>query len=253
MYNGLMKFRASWFLCLLLFHFLGIGRLFAFQVPKNLSESDRKKMVREFGIPSSSKLLTNPFPLGGYSGIEIAASYTLINIEKINLLGDESPENKDRIALMELNFGKGIYNDVDIFFSFAPFNFDDQIQTYGGLIRWSFYQAKFFPLNLSVSMGGHFIRANDLFVNETFSFQLTSGINVDNLSFYFGAGQAMAEGTFMGGPNGVLGNAIDEINENQTIGQLFIGTHIEMDSLFIAAQMDKYSDVFFSGKIGYRF
>ncbi len=240
-------------LIIFLLTYLTSYTLQALELPKGLSKTDRQKIVKEFGIPSSTKFLSNPYSLGGYPGIEVGASYSRLNTKEISLLGQQTTNNESSVSIIELSLGKGLYNDVDIFFNFAPFNHQDKIQTYGGMIRWSFYQAKFLPLTFSVSTTGHSIRISDTFVNETFALQLITGLNVDNISVFLGLGKAQGTGRFLGGPNGVLDNNANEEKEIQLMNQAFIGINIEYSNIFISAQIDRYTDTYFSSKLGLRF
>lgn len=44
-----------------------------------------------------------------------------------------------------LTVGKGLYNDVDVFFSFIPPTGGTRVSDYGAAARWSFYQAQIPP------------------------------------------------------------------------------------------------------------
>ena len=56
----------------LLFFLCGVAA--AFDIPKGLSESDRREIILTLGLNSATKMLDNPYPLGGFSGFEIGLS-----------------------------------------------------------------------------------------------------------------------------------------------------------------------------------
>src|SRR5476651_1584350 len=115
-------------LCALLL--LSSMKALAFDIPSGLNQSDRREIVRTLGLNSATKMLDNPYPLGGYSGFEIGLSSEFIDIRDIRHLGcapgsagcgnktysDESEWNYSRLTI-----GKGLYKDLDIFIHFiAP-------------------------------------------------------------------------------------------------------------------------------------
>ncbi len=67
--------------------FLIAWPVFALEIPKGLTANDRTEVVRTVGLNSANKFLTNPYPLGGYSGFEIGYSVEFINVRDIRRLG----------------------------------------------------------------------------------------------------------------------------------------------------------------------
>jgi hypothetical protein len=224
-----------------------------FKLPNGLDSADRNTVVNDLGIPTSTKVLSNPYPLGGYSGVELGVSYLSLNTRDISLLGNKTQENEDTLSLVEFSFGKGLYNDVDLFFSFAPFNQSDNINSYGGILRWCFYKAENVPLSFSVAAMGNVFHVTDSYVHQNVSLNLISGVNVENISLFFGLGQVQGEGRFMGGDSGVIAGGGESVKEQSSQQVLFIGLNIEFENIFISAQLDKYSEAVLSAKLGTRF
>ncbi|MCB0357786.1 MAG: hypothetical protein KDD40_12290 [Bdellovibrionales bacterium] len=237
---------------LLLISLSGWQMCFAITLPSGLTSIERKKIVKQLGIPTSSKFLSNPYPLGGYVGIEFGVSYHLLDINDISLLGNQVTNNDSDLSILELSFGKGLYNNVDVFFHFAPFNTNDRVNSYGGILKWCFYEAKFLPINFSILTIGSVFHVSDSFVNQTLGLEFMTGINVDNLSIYFGAGQLSGEGHFIGGANGVVDNN-ETTKEEEKISHLFLGLNFDLANFFISAQMDRYTEPIFSAKLGMRY
>ncbi|MCB0391134.1 MAG: hypothetical protein KDD58_07580 [Bdellovibrionales bacterium] len=236
----------------LLFIFFYSCSSLALELPTGLNATDREKIIKQLGIPTSSKFLSNPYPLGGYVGLELGVSYQIISIDEISLLGNQTQENEKSLALIELTFGKGLYNNVDIYFNFAPLNYEEKVNSYGGILKWGFYEAKFLPINFSLLALGSVFHVADSFVNQTIGMELMAGINVDNLAIYFGMGQLLGEGRFMGGAAGVVDTNITTKEESK-ISHMFIGLNFDISNFFLSAQMDRYSDAIFSAKLGYRY
>lgn len=244
----------------------------AFEIPKGLSETDRLEIVRTLGLNTATKMLDNPYPLGGYSGFELGYSIEYINIRDIRRLGcvpgapgcsntkysDESEWRYSRLTV-----GKGLYNDLDIFFHFMPPVGGIHVGDYGGALRWSFYQAQFLPINVSAIV--HFDQLNygNSFINRNVGAEIMAGVNVENFALYFGGGQIQASGTFIGGTCGAHCSvdpsdpAYDQLS--QTVTNRVIATHtvvglsLHFENLFAAAQVDRYQDAVYSLKAGIRY
>lgn len=261
----------QWFLLLLI---LPITSL-AFEIPKGLTRADRKEVTRILGVNSANKSLSNPYPLGGYSGFEVGYALEFINVRDIRRLGcapgvgtcpNEKYTNENEWRYSRFSIGKGIYKDVDLFLSFIPPIGSLRISDYGAQVRWAFYQAKFLPINISAI--GHFnqLNFNDTFMNRNLGAELMAGVNVDNFALYFGGGWITARSTFIGRRNGFqcnedctadpddptidrqIGTSTMHVNQMHTV----VGFSLHFQNLFAAAQVDRYRDAVYSIKLGLR-
>jgi hypothetical protein len=243
----------------------------SFEIPKQLSAEDRSEIVRTMGLSSSTKLLSNPYPLGGYSGLEVGYSVEFINVRDVQRLGcnpgtagctntNRTTESEWRFS--RLSIGKGLYNDIDAFFQFIPPTGGVKVSDYGGAIRWSFYQAQFLPINISLIGHANQLNFNNDFINRNVGAEIIAGVNVDNFALYFGGGMLRATGTFIGGnvENGTVSPSDPDLNgSTNTTSVTVTGTHtvvgfcLHHDNLFAAAQVDRYEDAVYSLKVGVRF
>lgn len=248
----------------------------AFEIPKGLNATDRREIVRTIGLNSAPKALSNPYPLGGYSGFEVGYSVEFINVRDIRRLGCEpltsgcpntSYSNETEWRYSRFTIGKGLYNDIDIFFSFMPPVGNIRGSDYGGQLRWSFFQAQFLPVNLALVTYFNQLNFNDTFMNRNIGAEIIAGVNVNNFALYFGGGLVEARGTFIGlNKSNVCGEdctvtTIDEdfnttsrtvtadVRETHTV----VGFSLHYENLFAAAQVDRYRDAVYSLKTGLRF
>ncbi len=247
---------------------------FALEIPKGLTDTDRREIVRTLGLNSAPKALSNPYPLGGYSGFELGISLEVINIRDIRRLGCEpgtagcpndkySDETEWRVP--RLTIGKGLYNDIDFFFSFVPPTSGTRVSDYGGQARWSFFQAQFLPVNLSAVAFFNQMNFNDLFMNRNVGADLIAGVNVNNFALYFGGGWLEGTGTFIAGTtNGCEDCTVNPADPDvhsltATVEQrvetfhTVVGFSLHYQNLFAAAQVDRYRDAVYSMKMGLRF
>ena len=248
----------------------------AFEIPKGLSATDRREVVRTIGLNSAPKALSNPYPLGGYSGFELGYSVEFINVRDIRRIGCEpgSPgcantgySNETEWRYSRFTVGKGLYNDIDVFFSFMPPAGNVRASDYSGQLRWAFYQAEFLPVNLSFVTYFNSLNFNDTFMNRNFGAELMAGVNVNNFALYFGGGMVEAQGTFVG--KDVSNNCNEDCTVDPSDPELnttsrtvtntvqethtFVGFSLHYQNLFAAAQVDRYRDAVYSMKVGLRF
>ncbi len=246
----------------------------ALVIPKGLTATDRREVVRTVGLNSAPKALSNPYPLGGYSGFEVGYSVEFINVRDIRRLGCEpgAPgcgntgySNDTEWRFPRLTIGKGLYNDVDLFFSFIPPTGGVRASDYGAQLRWSFYQAQFLPVSLSMITYFNQLNFEDVYMNRNVGVELMAGVNVNNFALYFGGGWLEAQGNFIAGSNANCADCtVDpsdpEVNgTSKTVRHSLEATHtvvgfsFHFDNLFAAAQVDRYRDAVYSMKVGLRF
>ncbi len=257
----LSPLRSPHFWPLIILHFLFTAHLaHGIVLPQDLDHDDRKAILETLGIPASSKLLTNPYPLGGYSGFEIGLAYEFLDTEEIATMGN-SQATPSNLHLMELTFGKGLFNNVDLFFHFSPYNHLQNSSSYGGTVRWSFFQAKFLPVNMSLSAHSGTLHLGEQFTSQTLGVDFTTGFIVEDLSLYLGGGTVQDEAVFMGGAgsDAVVGSSDPDLvtwtqkaSEKVFSEHFFVGLNVQFSQFFFVVQMDRYKQTIFSAKIGLR-
>lgn len=248
----------------------------ALEIPKGLGAADRDEVVRILGFNSAYKILSNPYPLGGYSGFEFGYSVEFVDVRDLRRLGCEAGSSGCANARLpddtewrysRITIGKGLYDDVDLFFSFIAPAGAVRTSDYGGMVRWSFYQATFLPLNASVAVHGNQLNFDDTFTDRNLGGELIIGVNVDNFALYFGGGYIESTGTFVGAASGTCSapdctvdasdTALNRLTNTVTTTlretHTFVGISLHHDNLFAAAQVDRYRDAVYSLKVGMRF
>lgn len=220
-------------------------------LPQNLNKEDRQRALQILGFGSASKVLGNPYPLGGYSGVEMGLSSEFIPVEDLASLGSKTTD-KGEYNFYTLTFGKGLYHNVDTHVYFTPFGQSEKIQSFGAQVRWGFYEATFFPLALTGVLYGGGANFDNLINVSTLGVDVLATVVMENVSLYVGAGQIRAIGKFIGGAGGITNDQItveEDILESHSV----FGLSFDISKVFIALQIDRYSDSTYSGKIGYRF
>jgi hypothetical protein len=229
----------------------------AVEIPTSLSRTDLDEVTQLLGHNTSSKFLSNPFPLGGYSGFEIGFATEFINTTDLSRLG-AGTDKQTSFQYNRITIGKGLYNNVDVFLHFIPFSSSNEVSEYGGFVKYNFYQGKYFPFSASFLGNVSTINIQDSFINESIGWSFLFGINLNRFALYFGAGDQKSRSTFGQNVLDVADPAI-QLNSNNTFisrttqVHSYIGMHIEMAKIFLAAQIDRYEQPVYSAKIGLRF
>jgi hypothetical protein len=228
------------------------GACFAsMSLPKNLSHKDMTKAVEILGFGTSGKILSDPYPLGGYPGLEIGLSIESIPVDDLGRLGDKT-EPDDNFVYPKFSIGKGLYNNIDVFVHFIPFSESTGLSEYGANVRWCFYQAKFLPATISFIAHGNSANLANEFSGTSYGFNLVTGLIVKSFSLYLGGGTITSFGRFVGGPHGVTASGEVETASSEGIHTIIGGT-LSLDEMFIALEIDQYRQTVFSSKIGLRF
>nr|WP_295904812.1 hypothetical protein [uncultured Bdellovibrio sp.] len=220
-------------------------------LPKNLNKEDRIRVLQILGLGSASKILDNPYPLGGYSGVEIGVSSEFIPVEDLASLGSKTTD-KGEYNYYTLTLGKGLYYNIDTHVYFTPFGQNEDIQSYGAQVRWGFYEAHFFPLTLTAMIYGGGANFSNLINVSTLGGDVIATVAMDNVAIYVGAGQVRAIGRFIGGADGITDNQTT-VEEDILEGHSVFGINVDIAKMFIALQIDRYNDSIYSGKLGFRF
>lgn len=216
-------------------------------IPTGLTNGQQELLLSILGFGTSFKTVNNPYPLGGYSGFEMGFTLESLPTGDIGYLGNTAPVDKNLIY-PRLSFGKGVFQNFDVFFSFIPYNETTGVGVYSGGLRWGFFQATFVPACFSLLLSGTNSNFNNLFISQTLGIDLISGVNADPFSFYVGAGTLYGQGQF--DPS----ITITGVKTNQ-VGRSFhalFGASFQLSDVFLALQFDNYTATTVSLKLGLR-
>lgn len=220
-------------------------------LPQNMSKGDRETSLRILGFGTSDKILSDPYPLGGYSGFEFGVSVSDIPTDNIKNLGNKLSSGQNDVSYTSISIGKGLYNNFDVFLNFTPYMQTIQMSQFGAQVRWSFYQAETLPFNLSILLNGNSSNIGNQVSLRTIGGDLIGGLNVNRVALYSGIGSITSAGDFLGGPKGVTDSGYQE-SESVMGLHLLLGFNVKLVDFFISAQVDHYQDTVYSGKFGLR-
>lgn len=246
---GLLRFCR--FLILILIS-VGLCRAFAAtDLPRNLEVDEQVRTLQILGFGSAAKVLGNPFPLGGYSGIEVGLSSEFIPVDDLASLGSTT-QDKGEFNYQTLTISKGLYHNVDTLVYFTPTIQEERMLNYGMQLRWGFFQADFFPLTLTAMLYGGGANFSNLINVNTMGMDLLASVTMDRVSLYVGTGRVRATGTFIGGPDGITADQ-KTVTQDIVDDHSVFGLSVKIARIFVAMEVDRYVDSVYSAKLGFRF
>ncbi len=220
-------------------------------IPRQLSHRDRLQVLDVLGFSTSSKILADPYPLGGYAGFDIGIQTEIIPIQELSDVGAPS-QNKDTYFYPIFAVGKGLYNNFDLFIHFIPFSQGTGISEYGGIVRWGFYQMSYAPISFSLLFSANSVNLSDQLILTNYGADFSIGLTAQNIYFYLGSGEAYTRGQFNGGSSGLTDSGNEEREKKRHLHYFFgLGAHIGFISL--TSQMDYYTNPSYSLKLSYHF
>ena len=220
--------------------------------PSSLTARDRGQVLAILGYGSAVKIDGNPYPLGGHSGLEIGLSTDFINTSQIAKLGNGSTQQA-QTSYNVLSFGKGLYNNLDVFLQAAYLGQSESVTNFGGQIRWGFYESRDYPIFATLIVHGDSTNFSNLVITSTFGVDTVLGLTEGNATFYLGAGIVRAMGTFAGGTGGVTSNGQTEQNGIQD-NRVLLGLNFRIaGQFFVAGEVESYAQPSYAAKVGMRF
>lgn len=230
-------------------------QVFAFTLPRGMSSDDRKVTMQILGFGTTTKFSSNPFPLGGWSGVEISVNQEFVPVEKLRDLG-ANPGTKGNLTYTQLSLGKGFYKDFDGFVSFTLPRQQSEAQNYSGLLRWAFYDLDAQRYLATAAVHGQGLNVANLFTSESFGYDLILS-RVDSWwSIYAGAGWVQVKTRFIGNPaninEGLTANG-QTVIESEDHARTFVGLQTRYQNYFAVAEIQRVYENAYSLKIGYRY
>ena len=221
------------------------------EIPGGLSLEERQKLVQILGTGSGVHILGDPYPLGGYSGAEIALSYESIPTADLAGMGTTATR-KGEVSFAQLHFAKGLYYNLDLLVSFAPMGQAENISGFGGGARWGFFEAEYVPVSFSVQASANSTSFQNKINVTTQSLDLLGSFASDDFTFYAGIGTIKASGSFMGGAGGVTDTGQ---TEDVTVSTLrFIGgMTLKFSQTFFSLELIRAHQPNYAAKLGVRF
>ena len=233
-------------------------------LPQHLSKSDRRTVLSLFGAGTSARLLSTPYPLGGWEGFEIGLSKHFLPTQDLIELGNGTP-SQDDFEYPLLTLGKGLFYDLDLFLSLIPMGQNKTMSHFSSQIRYQVWNSSNQIFRISGLIHGGTTTLNNQLNMQSYGFNVLGTATIDRLSLFIGIGSTFTNGQFIGcsqvlspQSNALVDceNGITDTESTQTetltLSHQVFGVEWPIDNFFIAAEVDRYRVPFYSFKIGYR-
>ena len=236
---------------ILMFIFVPILTYAELRIPGNLTAADENTALEILGLSTVMKTLGDPFPLGGYSGIEFGLTMNVISSAEIARLGSRTTAQSET-NYHTLTAGKGLYRNLDALVSFSHAGQSENIQSFGMQFRWGVFQAEYLPIYSSLVLSMASTNFNNLIITNNYNLDILFGFKEGDLTLYFGGGMIRALGTFSGGTGGVTASGKTDYHA-LTAEHVLAGLNVKFGNWFTAFELDRSSGPTYSAKLGYRF
>ena len=239
--------RSSVTVCLLVF-FLGHSLALAGPFPTALDATDRQEMAQLLGFSSAMKLVSDPYPLGGYEGLQLGLVGESIPVGEFRNWGDGSGQSSN-LSFASFQIAKGIYKNWDGFVNFALQLGGSTVSSYGAMLRWTFFESQRIPLSMAVNLHGSNNNFANLITGDSAGVLLDIGLYFEKFSSYLAVGRMTANYQFDASlnrdPVAAFGSASDV--------HLRIGGVYHLRPFFIGLEWNRHLIQHLSLQIGLRY
>lgn len=246
-----MKFWSSFFILFFIPFYSSAITVF----PVGLSKVERQTLLSTMGFGTAPKVLSNPYPLGGYEGWEVGMSSEFLSLQKVAGLGNapvgQTP-SRGEFNFYNVSLSKGLFQNIDTALSFMPSLQGESIAGFGASLRWTFYESPYIPLALATNVYGGGVNVQSKLSSQTTGVDLLCTMAMEDLALYFGLGQAKVVGVFTGGSGGLTDNG-ETTKEGLSSSHSLFGLAFQLAKMQIAFQVDRYVDPIYGIKVGLRY
>lgn len=221
-------------------------KVFGFALPVEMDGEGKKNVVEVLGFGTLMKFHSNPYPLGGYQGLELSIGQEAVSSGRLAQAGSEE-SSAGYFTYTNFSVGKGFYSNFDVFFNFAPFGQKIQSQIFGLLLRWNFFDRSNF--RLSAVLHGNGVNVQNQYFSDSSGLDLVASSTFRQFDYYVGFGETTVNATFAGSLLAVGENT----REKRSAYRHFIGLNYQWQSYFATAEYHRVVENTYSFKLGYRF
>jgi hypothetical protein len=209
-------------LFLLLFWVSGV--LLGSGLPGKLTADDLAQVVKVIGSGAAMRILRSAEPYPLFPGVKFGMELALFSKRDLNELGDHSGTVPNFNPVPRFYLAKGFLYDLEVIFVYFPNSVINTINTYGGMLKWSFYHESEDFLSGSAFFGVTSITAfSTQFRGMDYEFGALVSKDYTRVRPYLGGGFLIAKGTVIN----ALVNAAENSSSNVVI-HLFGGLEYEL-------------------------
>lgn len=219
-------------------------------IPQSMDQKQRRDTLQILGPATSTRLLSSPYPLGGWDGFEVGISRHYVPMSYLSEI-DKSLTFQRDIEYPILTIGKGLYYDFDLFLSIVPMIQTEAVNHFSTQIRHQFWQSEESLFKMSGLIYVGTTTLNNQLNMQSYGFDLLGNMTIEKVSIFMGLGTSFNNGRFIGGAQGITDSQKTEV-ETLTLAHQLVGIEWPIDNFFLAAQVDRFKIPYYSIKLGYR-
>lgn len=225
--------------------------------PTSMDQQDRRRALEFLGPATSSRMLSTPYPLGGWEGFEVGLSRHYVPMSHLKDVDNAFEDQRD-IEYPILTLGKGLFYDFDLFLSLVPMIQSEAVNHFSTQIRHQFWQSNEGSLRLSGLLYAGTTTLNNQINMQSYGFDALATLTIDKVSMYLGLGSSFNNGRFIGGPNGIVAPQEGSVEpsstaiETITLPHQLVGLEWPIENFFFAIEVDRFKIPYYSMKLGYR-
>lgn len=225
-----------WGFRLYLFALLGALRVDAASLPGQLSPTEVDRVVEVVAVGATTRLLRSAEPYVLFPGLKVGLEIAIVPSRDLNDMGDRLGSLPTAMPVPRVFFSKGLFLNLELMFNFFPFSLVNSISTFGGALKWTFFQETKSWLNGAAYIAFTNISAFEkTFTGGTVELGALLSKDYVRLKPYLGFGLIFARGSVTSS----LARTTDNTGAYSTL-HAFVGAEIEMP-VNLGFQLDMFN------------
>lgn len=168
-------------------------------LPRQLTPSDISKVVEYIGAATVTKLLRSaePYPFF-FPGIKIGIEINMFPADEVYRLGNALGSGAGVLPMPRLHIAKSLFPDWEVIASFLPNSINSPVNTWGGILKYSFVTEEDSSYSAAVFGGMTWIRGfNAAYEGMDYEAGIVLSKDFVRLRPYLGATALLATGTVL--------------------------------------------------------
>jgi len=206
----------------------------AASLPGNLTPPEIDEIIQVVGLGSATKMMRSAEAYREFfPGLKLGLEINVFTSKNIGSFGDQTGSVPGFVPMPRLYIAKSLFFDLEFIFSVFPSSFMHTTSSYGGILKWTFYNEKENYLSAAAYVGYTKVSAfSGDFEGSDIELGAVASKDYVRLRPYIGAGLLFASGTV----RRELSQAADNGGSQSTI-HAFIGAEFNFP-INVTVQLD---------------
>ncbi len=219
-----------------------------YQIPTDLTLDDAKTIIDRFGSAFVAKTPNYESKEDSLKSF-MHGSVSMIETTKISRLGSGSSNSPLQVS--QLHFGIQLPYQVDLGLQSSLMAGSNQVQQFGGFMRWKF--SKYGPFHISTTVHGSGVNFENQFAANLYGFVVAVEIQLGDLNFYAATGPLRATTSFQGQMFAGASGDLPTINTDRQYSHQVFRLSYNLKDWSLSGQTDWVKDFHSTILIGHSF